>query len=157
MRRSRVAVCVVSAAVLGVAAATLSVRGSASASAPSATGFVAIARSYLQARATVLVMDNGSGLAVSSLATVPMASMLQTETARDVSVLATRRQADHAGGVDYVRAVVELTNPAASTASDGTTTLRATDDTRLYFKPIPGAPPYEEWSVSRTFTFTHGT
>jgi hypothetical protein len=142
-------------AVLAVGIAA-QVPSQASASTPDAAGLVAIARSYLEARAAALVMGSGTSQARASLAAVPMAAPLQTETSQAITVLAARRQADHAGGVDYIRAVVALLHPAISTESDGTTTLHVTDDTRLYFKPIRGAPPHEEWSVGRTFTFKQG-
>jgi hypothetical protein len=142
-------------AVLAVGIAA-QVPSQASASTPDAAGLVAIARSYLEARAAALVMGSGTSQARASLAAVPMAAPLQTETSQAITVLAARRQADHAGGVDYIRAVVTLLHPAISTESDGTTTLHVTDDTRLYFKPIRGAPPHEEWSVGRTFTFKQG-
>lgn len=158
MRGSRVSGALVLAPVVVLAAASVAEARAVPLSTPGAAGLLATARSYLQARAAELVTDVGGGAAaVRSLATLPMSATLQTESARDLSVLAARRQAEHAAGVDYVRAAVELTNPALSTASDGTTTLRATDDTRLYFKPVPGAPPYEEWSVLRSFTFAHST
>lgn len=92
-RTMRLIVGVSSVVAVGIAA---QVPAQASAGTPDAAGLVAIARSYLEARADALVIGSDPSQGRGSLAAVPMAAPLQTEMSQAVTVLAARRQADHA-------------------------------------------------------------
>ncbi|MGW1103239.1 amidase domain-containing protein [Streptomyces sp. NPDC002540] len=115
-----------------------------------------LAKSYLQQRADLVTTASAQRRTAEPPASAT--GSMQAQLQRDFAALIQKGRAyQHVDG-GYVRAAVDVKVISAATRGD-TTTLRVTEDTRLYLPFTPaqvaqGAPEYEEYSLPHTLTFT---
>jgi Putative amidase domain len=124
----------------------------------SLSSITALAHQYLTDRANLMLTTaSGAPLVAKAarpqLTSIPLGGTLAASAPSQAATLTMRRANDLAAGVAYAKAEVTLTNPILKKNADGSVQLNVVDDTKLYFRASAGSPPYEEWSVPRTFTF----